>query len=105
MNEYSQAKGAPYRRVSEGNRLNIISSNPVEWNVEEVCNWFASQPRLADLAPFIKMHCLDGHILLNYVSNTVLRDELGITAFGQRVRLLEALEALKWKSSIDRHGK
>ncbi|PVU99604.1 hypothetical protein BB559_000562 [Furculomyces boomerangus] len=74
--------------------------DPRRWSSEEVCRWFNSQPSLIDLVPIIKNHCLDGHVLLNYISNAVLKDELGISAFGKRVRILEALEALKWKVNM-----
>ncbi|PVV04138.1 hypothetical protein BB560_001369 [Smittium megazygosporum] len=92
----------PYRRSSDETKVHLYSDDPINWSVDEVCEWFGSQPRLAEFVPFIKAHRLDGHILLNYLSNSVLRDELGVTAFGQRVKLLEALEALKWKSSNEK---
>ncbi|OMJ09269.1 hypothetical protein AYI69_g10751 [Smittium culicis] len=72
------------------------SKDPKSWTVDEVCAWVSSFPYLADLVPIFKSHSLDGHVLINYISNAVLREELGILAFGKRVRFLEALEALKW---------
>ncbi|OMH84360.1 hypothetical protein AX774_g2117 [Zancudomyces culisetae] len=80
-------------------------ADPREWTVEEVCRWVRTDPKLEDLVPIVRTHSLDGHVLLNYITNVVLRDELGITAFGKRVRFLEALEALKWTVGIVNRGR
>ncbi|OLY83200.1 Protein pob1, partial [Smittium mucronatum] len=76
------------------------SKDPRDWSVDDVCAWLMSSPYLSDLVPTIKAHSLDGHILINYISNAVLREELGVLAFGKRVRFLEALEALKYSIEL-----
>ncbi|KAJ1914389.1 hypothetical protein H4219_004807 [Mycoemilia scoparia] len=76
------------------------SADPVWWSVDEVCAWIESQPSISDLSAVVRSHAIDGHVLTTYITNSVLVDELGISAYGKRVRLLEAIEGLKWSSGI-----
>ncbi|KAJ2733836.1 hypothetical protein IW152_002828 [Coemansia sp. BCRC 34962] len=66
------------------------------WSVDDVYRWAQSQALLAPVASTLRQHAVDGHVLLNYVTNTILGEELGITAFGTRVHILEAIEMLRW---------
>ncbi|KAJ1836264.1 hypothetical protein IWW55_004631 [Coemansia sp. RSA 2706] len=71
-----------------------------QWSVDDVCRWAQAQPLIAAVAPVLRDHAVDGHVLVNYVTNAVLADELGIAAFGTRVHVLEAIEALRWSHGI-----
>ncbi|KAJ1732203.1 hypothetical protein LPJ61_002156 [Coemansia biformis] len=73
-----------------------LPDNPPQWSVDDVCRWALGLPHVAAVAPALREHAVDGHVLVNYVTNTVLADELGIAAFGTRVHVLEAIEALRW---------
>ncbi|KAJ2780343.1 hypothetical protein H4R18_003521 [Coemansia javaensis] len=73
-----------------------LPERPLQWSVDDVCRWALRQPHIAAVAPVLREHAVDGHVLVNYVTNTVLADELGIAAFGTRVHVLEAIEALRW---------
>ncbi|PIA17504.1 hypothetical protein COEREDRAFT_80508 [Coemansia reversa NRRL 1564] len=73
-----------------------LPAHPPQWTVDDVYRWAQTQPYVADVAAALREHAIDGHVLINYVTNTVLADELGIAAFGTRVRVLEAIEALRW---------
>ncbi|KAJ2159980.1 hypothetical protein GGF46_002644 [Coemansia sp. RSA 552] len=73
---------------------------PLEWSVDDVCLWAQGRAHIAAVAPVLRDHAVDGHVLVHYVTNTVLADELGIAAFGTRVHVLEAIEALRWSFGI-----
>ncbi|KAJ2791822.1 hypothetical protein GGI18_000868 [Coemansia linderi] len=73
-----------------------LPADAQRWSVDDVCRWAQSQPLLAPVASTLRQHAVDGHVLLNYVTNTILGEELGIAAFGTRVHILEAIELLRW---------
>ncbi|KAJ1991982.1 hypothetical protein GGI26_000822 [Coemansia sp. RSA 1358] len=77
-----------------------LPEHPGQWSVDDVCRWAQSQQHLADVAPVLREHAMDGHVLINYVTNTVLAEELGISAFGTRVHVLEAIETLRWNAGL-----
>ncbi|KAJ1857804.1 hypothetical protein GGH12_005468 [Coemansia sp. RSA 1822] len=77
-----------------------MSAHLVQWTVDDVCRWALTLPHIAAVAPVLREHAVDGHVLVHYVTNAVLADELGIAAFGTRVHVLEAIEALRWSHGI-----
>ncbi|KAJ2432926.1 hypothetical protein GGF42_009493, partial [Coemansia sp. RSA 2424] len=66
------------------------------WSVDDVHQWAQAQALLAPVAGVLRQHAVDGHVLLHYVTNAILAEELGIAAFGTRVHVLEAIETLRW---------
>ncbi|KAJ2848482.1 hypothetical protein IWW36_003276 [Coemansia brasiliensis] len=74
--------------------------HPLQWSADDVARWAQSLPLIAAVAPVLREHAVDGHVLVNYVTNAVLADELGVAAFGTRVHVLEAIEALRWSHAI-----
>ncbi|KAJ1792241.1 hypothetical protein LPJ67_001616 [Coemansia sp. RSA 1938] len=77
-----------------------MSAHLAQWTVDDVCRWALTLPHIAAVAPVLREHAVDGHVLVHYVTNAVLADELGIAAFGTRVHVLEAIEALRWSHGI-----
>ncbi|KAJ2718286.1 hypothetical protein GGI07_005817 [Coemansia sp. Benny D115] len=77
--------------------------DPQLWTVDDVHRWAAAQPLIAAVAPVLREHKVDGHVLIHYIKNAVLADELGITAFGTRVYVLEAIETLRWQTGLASH--
>ncbi|KAJ2769092.1 hypothetical protein IWQ57_003255 [Coemansia nantahalensis] len=77
-----------------------LPAHPLQWSVDDVGRWALAHPHVAPVAMVLREHAVDGHVLVNYVSNSVLAEELGISAFGTRIRVLEAVEALRWSLGI-----
>ncbi|KAJ2708476.1 hypothetical protein H4R19_004727 [Coemansia spiralis] len=77
-----------------------LTAHPLQWSVDDVARWALGQAHVAPVASVLREHAVDGHVLVNYVTNTVLSEELGIAAFGTRVHVLEAIEALRWSLGI-----
>ncbi|KAJ1668551.1 hypothetical protein IW140_002698 [Coemansia sp. RSA 1813] len=77
-----------------------LPEHPAQWSVADVHRWARTQSAVAAVAPVLRDHAVDGHVLLNYVTNTVLAEELGVTAFGTRVHILEAIETLRWNAGM-----
>ncbi|KAJ2742605.1 hypothetical protein GGI20_004371 [Coemansia sp. BCRC 34301] len=73
-----------------------VPSDAERWSVEDVYQWAQAQTLLAPVAAVLRQHAVDGHVLLHYVTNAILAEELGIAAFGTRVHILEAIETLRW---------
>ncbi|KAJ2819558.1 hypothetical protein FBU31_005488, partial [Coemansia sp. 'formosensis'] len=73
-----------------------LPADAQRWSIDDVHRWAQSQALLAPVASILRQHAVDGHVLLNYVTNTILGEELGIAAFGTRVHILEAIEMLRW---------
>ncbi|KAJ2799880.1 hypothetical protein H4S07_005318 [Coemansia furcata] len=73
-----------------------LPADAQRWSIDDVHRWAQSQALLAPVASVLRQHAVDGHVLLNYVTNTILGEELGIAAFGTRVHILEAIEMLRW---------
>ncbi|KAJ2391705.1 hypothetical protein GGI23_005361, partial [Coemansia sp. RSA 2559] len=74
--------------------------HPAQWSVADVHRWAQTQPAVAPIAAVLRDHAVDGHVLLNYVTNTVLAEELRVAAFGTRVHVLEAIETLRWNAGM-----
>ncbi|KAJ2842689.1 hypothetical protein J3B02_005504, partial [Coemansia erecta] len=72
-----------------------LPDNPLAWSVADVCCWARTQALVEPVVAALHEHAVDGHVLINYVTNAVLADELGIAAFGTRVHALEAIETLR----------
>ncbi|KAJ1821514.1 hypothetical protein LPJ75_000700 [Coemansia sp. RSA 2598] len=77
-----------------------LPNNPLVWSVADVCCWARAQPLVDQVVAALHEHAVDGHVLINYVTNAVLADELGIAAFGTRVHVLEAIETLRWNAGL-----
>ncbi|KAJ1880579.1 hypothetical protein LPJ66_011469, partial [Kickxella alabastrina] len=77
-----------------------VPGQPQNWSVDDVCRWAQSQALVAPVVDTLREHAVDGHVLINYVTNTVLAEELGIAAFGTRVHILEAIETLRWNTGM-----
>ncbi|KAJ2553386.1 hypothetical protein EV175_002959 [Coemansia sp. RSA 1933] len=75
-------------------------AHPAQWSSADVYRWALAQSAVAPVAPVLRDHAVDGHVLLNYVTNTVLAEELGVAAFGTRVHILEAIETLRWNAGM-----
>ncbi|KAJ2059090.1 hypothetical protein GGI17_004614 [Coemansia sp. S146] len=78
-----------------------LPADAQRWSADDVHRWALGQPLLAPVASVLRQHAVDGHVLLNYVTNTILGEELGIAAFGTRVHILEAIEMLRWSLAKD----
>lgn len=72
------------------------AGDPRQWSVDDVCRWAAARPLVAPAESSFRRHSVDGHVLINYVTNVTLAEELDVTAFGTRVYVLEAVETLRW---------
>ncbi|KAJ2103376.1 Sterile alpha motif domain containing 7, partial [Coemansia sp. RSA 922] len=90
--------------TSQGSEALPLPANAQRWSVDDVHRWAAGQALLAPVAGVLRQHAVDGHVLLNYVTNTILGEELGIAAFGTRVHVLEAIEMLRWRLGKDKPG-
>ncbi|KAJ2878233.1 hypothetical protein IWW38_006369 [Coemansia aciculifera] len=77
------------------------TSDAERWSVGDVHQWAQAQAQLAPVADVLRQHAVDGHVLLHYVTNAILAEELGIAAFGTRVHILEAIETLRWALGRD----
>ncbi|KAJ2697539.1 hypothetical protein FB645_005886 [Coemansia sp. IMI 203386] len=77
-----------------------LPDSPLAWSVADVCTWARAQPLVDPVVAALLEHAVDGHVLINYVTNAVLADELGIAAFGTRVHVLEAIETLRWNAGL-----
>ncbi|OMH81494.1 hypothetical protein AX774_g5046 [Zancudomyces culisetae] len=73
--------------------------DPATWTVGEVIIWISQKPGLAEIGPTIHKHCIDGYIMMSYLSNNILKDELGVLSYGTRVKFLEEIEKLKYMAS------
>ncbi|ORX73583.1 hypothetical protein DL89DRAFT_263626 [Linderina pennispora] len=91
---------SPVKSPSPPSTTAPLPGNPQQWTVDDVCRWAQTLPLIADISAVFKEHAVDGHVLVNYVTNTVLADELGVSAFGTRVHILEAIETLRWNSGL-----
>ncbi|PVU95708.1 hypothetical protein BB561_001652 [Smittium simulii] len=89
-------------KKSTSKRFLTPSADPQTWSVEDVCLWLGSTPLLSEFVSVAQVHSIDGYILTNYLTNSILKEELGISSFGKRVRFLEALEILKWNLSANK---
>ncbi|KAJ2037880.1 hypothetical protein GGI08_005858 [Coemansia sp. S2] len=88
--------------TSQGSETLPLPANAQRWSVDDVHRWAVGQALLAPVADVLRQHAVDGHVLLNYVTNTILGEELGIAAFGTRVHILEAVEMLRWRLGKDK---
>ncbi|KAJ2448629.1 hypothetical protein EV183_005348, partial [Coemansia sp. RSA 2336] len=88
----------PLQNHNQNHDLN--QQHPLQWTPDDVAHWAQGLPLIAAVAPLLRQHAVDGHVLINYVTNAVLADELGVAAFGTRVHVLEAIEALRWSHAI-----
>ncbi|KAJ2878773.1 hypothetical protein H4R27_005658 [Coemansia aciculifera] len=87
--------------TSQASEALPLPADAQRWSVDDVHRWAAGQPLLAPVASVLRQHAVDGHVLLHYVTNTILGEELGIAAFGTRVHILEAIEMLRWSLAKD----
>ena len=79
---------APSRSMSRLNPANLTS-----WSIDDVCFWVISHG-FGNFVDTFRDNEVDGECLLT-LDNKLLRDDLGITALGQRSRLLKRVESLK----------
>ncbi|KAI4180743.1 MAG: hypothetical protein LQ346_006923 [Caloplaca aetnensis] len=87
------------------------SADPWDWTVDEVtaalchpASPFRSRtnPQVLPNATFLegklREHCIDGCSLLTDINNTSLKEDLGISALGQRGHIQREVQRLRWDS-------
>ncbi|KAL8899018.1 MAG: hypothetical protein Q9207_006406 [Kuettlingeria erythrocarpa] len=87
------------------------STDPWDWSVDEVtaalchpASPFRSRtnPQVLPNATFLegklREHCIDGCSLLTDINNTSLKEDLGISALGQRGHIQREVQRLRWDS-------
>ncbi|KIJ57202.1 hypothetical protein M422DRAFT_23288 [Sphaerobolus stellatus SS14] len=73
--------------------------HPSEWTVEQVVEWLKSKGIDDGTCSKFVEHEISGDVLLE-LDVSILKEELGITAFGKRMRIANAIIELKRPSSI-----
>jgi hypothetical protein len=74
-------------------------THPSEWNVEEVVEWLKSKGFGEDVCEKFTEQEITGDVLLELDVN-LLKNEIGIIAFGKRVRIANAITELRRPPSI-----
>ncbi|KAJ7654825.1 hypothetical protein B0H17DRAFT_993337 [Mycena rosella] len=107
----SSVASAPLSAVSEGRRrddsghasgsggsANGISKHPSEWTVEDVVDWLKSKGFDEDVCDKFTEQEITGDVLLDLDVN-LLKTEIGIMAFGKRMRIANAIVDLRRPAS------
>ncbi|KAH9942598.1 hypothetical protein B0H21DRAFT_751037 [Amylocystis lapponica] len=76
-----------------------LSENPSEWTMEEVVDWLKSKGFDQSVCDKFVEQEITGDVLLELDAN-ILKTEIGITAFGKRVRIANAITELRRPPSI-----
>ena len=72
-----------------------LSPSPRTWTVEQVRQWAENTfPFGKTLAAAFVENDVDGAILLEFINEQTLKQELGINSWGQRVKILLAINEL-----------
>ncbi|KDQ15462.1 hypothetical protein BOTBODRAFT_292577 [Botryobasidium botryosum FD-172 SS1] len=72
----------------------IPPSNPSEWTVDQVVSWLGSKGFDQAICDKFIEHDISGDVLLE-LDAAILKEELGIPAFGKRMRLASAITELR----------
>jgi hypothetical protein len=74
------------------------TERPESWTIAQVREWAESKfPFGTALAAALVENDVDGAVLLEYISNETLKQDLGIKSLGQRVKILQAINELNSK--------
>ena len=65
------------------------------WSVDEMAQWLRGMcdGQLAHLAPLFERHHVDGSVAPG-LTNAVLRDEIGVLAWGHRIKIVRCVRAM-----------
>ncbi|KAL6307047.1 hypothetical protein BKA93DRAFT_770292 [Sparassis latifolia] len=77
----------------------IPSGHPSEWSVDEVVEWLKSKSFDQGVCDKFIEQEITGDVLLELDAN-VLKSEIGITAFGKRIRIVNAINELRRPPSL-----
>ena len=76
----------------------ITTTPPDLWTIEQVKEWAESSfPFGRALATALAENDIDGPILLDHITDDTLKQDLGVKSLGQRVKILQAVAALKFR--------
>ncbi|KAI1320826.1 hypothetical protein EDD11_009783 [Mortierella claussenii] len=77
-------------------------SNPLEWDATRVCRWLKETFHFPQetLAQFLE-NDVDGSVLLEDLDHEALKTEFGFSSFGQRVKILKRIWALRGEVMLD----
>ena len=73
------------------------------WSVDEMAQWLRDicDDQLAHLAPLFERHHVDGGVAPG-LTNEVLRDEIGVLAWGHRIKIVRCVRAMPAARGADR---
>ncbi|CAG8492104.1 5801_t:CDS:10 [Cetraspora pellucida] len=80
-------------------RKNSIKGNPLVWNVEQVCQWLKEKGFDSVIEHFIE-NDITGDILLGLDLDSL--KELNIMSYGKRIHIMNAINALKSSSTLNK---
>ncbi|KAJ3740791.1 hypothetical protein DFH05DRAFT_1545582 [Lentinula detonsa] len=96
--ESSQAPSQPSQKDSEQTKEKE-NTHPSEWTVDEVVEWARNKGFSEDVCDKFTEQEITGDVLLELDVN-LLKNEIGIMAFGKRVRIANAIAELRRPPSI-----
>lgn len=74
----------------------FTTTPPDLWTIDQVKQWAeTSFPFGRGLATALAENDIDGPVLLDYITDDTLKQDLGVKSLGQRVKILQAVAALK----------
>jgi hypothetical protein len=95
-------------KIQDPNMNTMLEPDPSSWTVDEVIKFFcvSTRPEWAPMPPrdptvieeSLSANNISGHTLLNFVDNTVLRDDLKIRVFGDRAFIIIGIKWLQQRS-------
>jgi SAM domain (Sterile alpha motif) len=76
-----------------------MADSPRQWDVDRVRQWAEETFAFgATLAPRLVEHEVDGGVLLDWMDEERLKNDIGIMPLGQRVKILEKITELGRKT-------
>ncbi|KAF4619419.1 hypothetical protein D9613_004857 [Agrocybe pediades] len=91
---------APPMQQSLSAASTLKKNHPSEWTLEEVIEWLKSKGFDQDVCDKFVEQEITGDVLLELDAN-LLKTEIGIMAFGKRVRIANAIAELRRPPSVD----
>ena len=82
------------------------NGDALSWSVEQVQQWATDTFSFGTtLAAALVANDVDGSILLRHVTEATLKEDVGITSLGQRIKVLERIAELQLKCGPSLNGR